>query len=51
MGGNHVFRLFLNLELNWINNKITIEFSFHIIWRIMEVEEGDDTQPHSIIDN
>ena len=49
-----------------MNNKpIIIELGFHIIWRIMEIEEGvirlglntfpdlhnssDDTQPHSAI--
>ena len=49
-----------------MNNKpIIIELGFHIIWRIMEIEEGvirlgyntlvdlhsssDDTQPHSTI--
>ena len=46
-----------------MNNKTIIEFSFNIIWRIMEITEGvirqgcflnlhnssDDTQPHSII--
>ena len=30
----------LNEELFWMNNKTMIEFSFRIIWRIMEISEG-----------
>ena len=46
--GTIVLAMFLNYELFWMDNKKIIEFGFHIIWRIMEIEEGvtastDDT--------
>ena len=60
-GGKHVFSLFLNYGLFWMNDKTIIEFGFRIIWRIMEILEGVigntlldlhnssyDTQPHSL---
>ena len=40
-GGKNVLALFLNKELFWMNNKTVIEFGFGIIWRIMEIPEGD----------
>ena len=63
-----MFSLFLNYKLFWMNNIYNniIEFSFRIIWRIMEILKGvicqgrtlldiynssDDTQPHSLIAN
>ena len=42
-GGKHVLAmllLLLLLLLFWMNNKTIIEFSFRIIWRIMEISEG-----------
>ena len=38
----HVLAMFLNKELFWMNHnyKTVIEFSFGIIWRIMEISEG-----------
>ena len=63
-----MFSLFLNYKLFWMNNIYNniIEFSFRIIWRIMEILKGvirqgrtllnlynssEDTQPHSLIAN
>ena len=44
-----------NLEIVWMNNK-TIEFSFHMLWRIIQISiraccsySSNHTQPHSII--
>ena len=44
-GGKHVLAmllllLLLLLLLFWMNNKTIIEFSFRIIWRIMEISVG-----------
>ena len=33
-GGNVV----KNLEIEWMNNK-TIEFSFHMLWRVIQISE------------
>ena len=57
--GKHVLAMFLNYELFWINKKTITEFGFRIIWRVMEISEGNilldlhnsslDTQAHWLI--
>ena len=42
------FSLFLNLEIFWMSKKtIIIEFGFHRIWRILQIEKGVIHLPQS----